>query len=79
MRTSPTTATAELHEGDTKLTNEFVLPEHTILELKRTFDQPGTVSVLKLKVENLHTENDKSILTWKIICGNPLIGILIQR
>lgn len=74
MRTSPTTATAELQEGDTKIQDEYALPEHTVLELKRTFDTPGLTYVLRLKVKNLHTEEDTSIFTWNVICANPVIA-----
>ena len=65
--------TSELQEGKSmKLSKEYQLPRSTVVKMGYTFDTTGKEYNVTLIAVNQHTKLDTSILTWTVICGNPI-------
>ena len=63
-----------LQEGNEMIfSKEYQLPEETTIANGIRFKTKGKEYNLTLVAVNQHTELDVSIMTWTIICGNPVI------
>ena len=52
---------------------DYRKPVPTTLTLNRTFSEPGRTFNLQLSLQNdLHPE-DEALLTWKVLCANPIV------
>ncbi len=61
-------------DAETGETSTFDVAVETELVLKRSFSVTGKHYVVTMLAENMHQEDDRATMTWRVLCANPVLG-----
>ena len=67
------TSTYTYTHGGFTYEKTYILPLETELVLKRTFDKPGQIFRVVMNSKNMHNEEDRAVMEWKVTCANPIV------